>query len=93
MMGRNHNNGGPSNHVEFLLDGAPNNTVYGRANRIAYVPSVDAVEEFKVMTSVYDAQYGRSGGGVINVSIKSGQNSADALQIGDRVTHASIELQ
>ncbi len=68
-------NGGPANQVEFLLDGAPNNTVYGRANRIAYVPSVDAVEEFKVMTGIYDAQYGRSGGGVVNVSVKSGKNS------------------
>ncbi len=68
-------NGGPANNVEFLLDGAPNNAVYGRANRIAFVPSVDAVEEFKVMTGIYDAQYGRTGGGVVNVSVKSGTNS------------------
>jgi len=68
-------NGGPANHNEFLLDGAPNNTVYGGANRIAYVPTVDSVEEFKVMTGIYDAQYGRTGGGVINVSTKSGTNA------------------
>lgn len=35
----------------------------------AYVPPAHAVEEFKVMTTVYDAQYGKTGGGVINVSI------------------------
>lgn len=56
------------------MDGAPNNAVYNGANNIAYVPPVDAVEEFKVMTGLYDAQYGRTGGGVINVSTKSGTN-------------------
>jgi hypothetical protein len=67
-------NGGRGSNNEFLLDGAPNNTLYNRTNNIAYVPSVDAVEEFKVMSNTYDAQYGRTGGGVINVSIKSGTN-------------------
>ena len=43
-------------------------------NNVAFVPSVDAVQEFKVMTGAYDAQYGRTGGGVINISIKSGTN-------------------
>jgi hypothetical protein len=66
-------NGGRGSN-EFLLDGAPNNTLYNRANNIAYVPSVDAVEEFKVMSNSYDAQYGRTGGGVVNVSIRSGTN-------------------
>ena len=65
-------NGGLNNNTEFVMDGAPNNAFSGRANRIAYVPPADAVEEFKVMTTVYDAQYGRTGGGVINVSTKSG---------------------
>ncbi len=68
-------NGGRASNNEFLLDGAPNNAVYNRANNIAYVPPVDAVEEFKVMTGIYDAQYGRTGGGVINLSIKSGSNT------------------
>jgi hypothetical protein len=67
-------NGGRGTNNEFLLDGAPNNAVYNGNNNIAYVPSVDAVEEFKVMTGLYDAQYGRTGGGVVNVSIKSGTN-------------------
>jgi hypothetical protein len=67
-------NGGRGSNNEFLLDGAPNNTLYNRANNVAYVPSVDAVEEFKVMANSYDAQYGRTGGGVVNVSIKSGTN-------------------
>ncbi|MBK7925964.1 MAG: TonB-dependent receptor [Bryobacterales bacterium] len=68
-------NGGLNNNTEFIMDGAPNNAFSGRQNRIAYVPPADAVEEFKVMTTVYDAQYGRTGGGIINVSSKSGTNA------------------
>ncbi|MBK5292544.1 MAG: carboxypeptidase regulatory-like domain-containing protein [Acidobacteriia bacterium] len=68
-------NGGLTNNTEFIMDGAPNNAFSGRQNRIAYVPPADAVEEFKVLTTVYDAQYGKTGGGVINVSSKSGTNS------------------
>ena len=68
-------NGGLNNNTEFIMDGAPNNAFSGRENRIAYVPPADAVEEFKVLTTVYDAQYGRTGGGVINVSSKSGTNA------------------
>ncbi|MFN0111516.1 MAG: carboxypeptidase regulatory-like domain-containing protein [Blastocatellia bacterium] len=66
-------NGGLNRSNEFLLDGAPNNSIQG-GNNLAYVPPVDAVGEFKIMTNSYDAQYGRSAGGVVNVSIKSGGN-------------------
>jgi hypothetical protein len=58
---------------EFLLDGAPNNAQAG-GNNIAFVPPVDAVQEFKIQSNAYDAQYGRSAGGVINVALKSGGN-------------------
>ena len=68
-------NGGVASTVEFLLDGAPNNTIYNRVSTVALVPSVDAVQEFKVMTSTYDAQYGHTGGGAINISLKSGTNA------------------
>src|SRR6185503_11458403 len=61
-------NGGVGSTVEFLLDGAPNNTIYNGVSTVANVPSVDAVQEFKVMTSTYDAQYGHTGGGAINIS-------------------------
>lgn len=72
-------NGGLNRHNEFLLDGAPNNAVTdvngGRtssSNNIAFIPTPDATEEFKVQTNAYDAQYGRTGGGIINVTIKPG---------------------
>jgi len=64
---------------DVLLDGVDNNTSVtsgsiGRAG-IAYTPSVDAVEEFKVKTSNFSAEYGRSAGGIISATIKSGTNS------------------
>lgn len=64
-------NGGQQSRNEFLLDGAPNNAQMG-GNNIALVPVVDAVQEFSIQTNSYDAQYGRTGGGVINVVLKSG---------------------
>jgi hypothetical protein len=67
-------NGGLDRKNEFLLDGAPNNAQAG-GNNIAYVPPVDAVQEFKIQTNSYDAQYGKSAGGIVNVSLKSGTNA------------------
>lgn len=63
-------NGGRLTSNEFLLDGAPNST-RGRYN---FSPPVDAVEEFKIQTNSFDAQYGRTGGGVVNMTLKSGTN-------------------
>jgi hypothetical protein len=67
-------NGGQNRNNEFLLDGAPNNANQS-GNNIAYVPPAEAVQEFKVSTNSYDAQYGRTAGGVVNMSLKSGTNS------------------
>lgn len=66
-------NGSGNRNNEFLLDGAPNNAQAG-GNNLAYVPPVDSVLEFKIQTNSYDAQYGKSGGGVVNVVLKSGGN-------------------
>jgi len=57
----------------FLLDGIDNNSndnggVVLRAN-------VDAIQEFKLQTNSYSAEFGRSGGAVVNAVIKSGLNS------------------
>jgi TonB-dependent Receptor Plug Domain len=67
-------NGGQNRNNEFLLDGAPNNANQG-GNNIAYVPPAESVQEFKIATNSYDAQYGRTAGGVVNVSLKSGTNA------------------
>jgi hypothetical protein len=67
-------NGGQNRNNEFLLDGAPNNANEG-GNNIAYVPPAEAVQEMKISTNSYDAQYGRTAGGVVNMSLKSGTNN------------------
>jgi hypothetical protein len=67
-------NGGQNRNNEFLMDGAPNNANQS-GNNIAYVPPADAVQEFKIQTNSYDAQYGRTAGGVVNMSLKSGTNT------------------
>lgn len=71
-------NGNRALQNNFLLDGADNNsnaTSY-RGERVDVIrPSVDAVAEFKLMTNNYSAQFGRSAGAVVNVTIKSGTNS------------------
>ena len=55
---------------EFLMDGIPNNV----SDRVAYIPGVDAVEEFTVQTSALDAEYGHGGGMYVNISTKGGTN-------------------
>jgi hypothetical protein len=62
---------------EFLLDGLPNNSSegVGTPNNLTLAPPPDATSEFRVQTSTYDAQYGRTGGGTVNVALKSGTNS------------------
>ncbi len=74
-------NGGVRQTNSWLLDGVPDDAVTDtsgdrtRANQnIAYIPTVDATQEFKVVTNFYDSQYGRTGGGVMNVTTKSGTN-------------------
>ena len=56
----------------FLIDGIDNNEM--AVNTIMYFPSVDAIQEFKVQTSASDAEFGRNGGGTVNLLIKSGTN-------------------
>lgn len=54
------------------IDGVEATT--NRSGDITAVPSVDSVEEFKVSTSGYDAEFGRSAGGVVSIQTKSGTN-------------------
>ncbi len=68
-------NGNRGNVSEMLIDGITNSVP--AANPILVVsmfPSPDALEEFKVQTNGYAAEFGRSGGGLINMVIKSGTN-------------------
>jgi hypothetical protein len=70
-------NGQRSEFNNFLLDGLDNNA-YGTSNQgfsnQAIPPSPDAIDEFRVETDNYSAEYGRSAGAVVNVSFRSGTN-------------------
>ena len=56
----------------FILDGIDNNEAL--VNTIVFFPPADAIEEFRVQTSVAPAQYGRAGGALVVTTIKSGTN-------------------
>jgi len=56
----------------FLIDGADNNDFLG--NNMVVNPNPDAVAEFKIITNNYEAEYGRTSGGIVNQSIKPGTN-------------------
>ena len=61
----------------FLLDGVDNNSISENVQELTSQvsrPSVDAIQEFKVVTSPYSAEYGRSPGAAVSVSTKSGTN-------------------
>jgi hypothetical protein len=67
-----HVNGGREDNNNYLIDGI---TVADYAfGELTYtpLPSPDAIQEFKVSTSLYDATQGRNGGGNINATLKSG---------------------
>ena len=65
-----------SNRSDLLIDGAPS-TATANANEViaTYVPPSDLVQEFKVQTATFDAQFGNTEGGVTSISIKSGTNA------------------
>jgi Carboxypeptidase regulatory-like domain/TonB-dependent Receptor Plug Domain len=65
-------NGTRGGQNNYLLDGIDNNSNDG--GEAALYTNVDAIEEFKVQTSNYSAEFGRSGGAVVNASLKSGAN-------------------
>ena len=61
----------------YLLDGIDNNVnLVDFLNGTAYVvrPPVDAIQEFKIQTNNYSAEFGRSAGAILNATIKSGTN-------------------
>jgi hypothetical protein len=65
-------NGAREQSNNFLLEGVDNNDPY--INQYVALPSIDAIQEFKVQSSDYSAEFGRSGGAQINVILKSGAN-------------------
>jgi len=65
--------GSTQGRVEYMIDGIPNTTAHNNGG-VVYIPSMDAVDEIKVHTTMFDAQYGHSNGGAINITTRGGTN-------------------
>src|SRR5215813_2564998 len=65
-------NGSREDANNFLLDGVYN--VDPKLNTFGVKPPVDAIREFEVLASAYDASFGRSAGAQVNIVLKSGTN-------------------
>ena len=61
-----------SESMTFLIDGSDNNDFLG--NNMVVNPNPDTVDEFKIITNNYEAEYGRTSGGIVNQVVKSGTN-------------------
>jgi outer membrane receptor protein involved in Fe transport len=83
--------GSRTGNNEFLIDGGSTSGTGGWS----YAPPVDAIEEFKVQTASTDASYGRTSGGVVNLTLKSGTNdfhgSATGLYRGTALDTNSVQ--
>jgi len=64
--------GGTDSNTDVLIDG----TSATKGDRqVIMIPALESVQEFRVLTNIFDAQYGRTGGGIITTTTKSGTNS------------------
>ena len=66
-------NGNRPESNSYTLNGATNSESY--EGFFVITPAVDSVEEFRIQSGTYNAEYGRAGGAIINVVTKSGSNS------------------
>jgi hypothetical protein len=66
-------NGSRAEANNYLLDGADNNEAF--LGSAAAVPSVESLQEFKIATHLFSAEFGAAGGAVVNVVTKSGSNT------------------
>ncbi len=71
--------GGPTRANNYTLDGI---SITSSTNRAVIIPDQDSVGEMKVQANTYDASMGRTGGGVFNATLRSGQNRMHGAAFG-----------
>jgi hypothetical protein len=71
--------GGPVRGNNYLLDGVP---IADIGNRAVIIPSFESIQELKLQVNNYDAEAGRTGGGVFNVTARSGTNQIHGSLFG-----------
>ncbi len=65
--------GSKGDSVTFLLDGGINNNLLD--NSVVFNPNPDTIQEFRILTSNYTAEFGRNAGGIVSTVVKSGTNN------------------
>jgi hypothetical protein len=71
--------GGPVRGNNYLLDGI---SITDSTNRAVIIPTIESVQELKLQANTYDAEVGRTGGGTLNLFLKSGTNNYHAAAFG-----------
>ena len=71
--------GSRAQSTDWLLDGVDNNEL--TAGGIAILPSIDAIQEFKVLTYNYSAEWGTRAGPTVLVTTKSGHKSVSRIRV------------
>ena len=71
--------GGPVRGNNYLIDGVP---ITATSNVAVIIPTLEAVQEIKIQANTYDAEMGRTGGGVFNTYLKSGSNDLHGSLFG-----------
>ena len=72
--------GGPVAANLYLVDGVP---ITDTNNRPIVIPTIESVQDVKVHANTYDAQVGRTGGGVFNTLLRSGSNTLHGSVFGE----------
>ena len=81
-------NGGRTLTNEIVVDGIP---ITNKADNLpSFRPSPEAVQEFRIITNSYAAEYGRTGGGSLNFSIRSGSTKLHGRRDGQEARQAFL---
>ncbi len=72
--------GAPLSSNNYAVDGIP---ITDFSNRAVIIPSIEAVQELKVQANTYDAEIGRSSGGMFNTTLRSGSSSLHGVLQGE----------
>ena len=72
--------GGPVAANLYLVDGVP---ITDTNNRPIVIPTIESIQDVKVQANTYDAQVGRTGGGVFNTLLRSGANTFHGSILGE----------
>lgn len=72
--------GAPMSSNNYSIDGVP---ITDFSNRAVIIPSIEAVEEVKVQANTYDAEIGRTSGGMFNTTLKSGSSALHGVLQGE----------